>query len=156
MRKEWNVQIDEQMYKVDLKGAKLTVNGEELRLKDYQKSSGLIQVEYEIPIGSKQAILILKSVGEPVLAIDNKNCATGEEFTPIELPKWAYVFIALHCFNFLNGAVGIVLAAVGIVLAVIIACNTKMSIAVKVLLELAVFILALLGIIGIALLIRGF
>ena len=52
MGKLWNVKIDEQMYNLELKGKKLLVNGEDIKLKKYRKKTGLIHEEYEFPLGS--------------------------------------------------------------------------------------------------------
>lgn len=115
MSKQWNVKIDEQSYDVALKNAnKLMINGEELKLKAYKKKTGLVHTEYEVPVGTKTALLIIRSMGTPQLIIDNKDCATGEDYVPVKLPKWAYIFIVLHCINVLNGALGIFLAIAGV------------------------------------------
>ena len=37
MGKLWNVKIDEQMYNLELKGKKLLVNGEDIKLKKYMR-----------------------------------------------------------------------------------------------------------------------
>lgn len=106
MKKTWEVKIDEQMHKVELNNQKLVVDGEKLKLRKFKKKSGLIHEEYEIPVGSKNALLVLKNMSTPQLVIDGLDCATGEEYVPVKLPKWAYVFIVLHFINFLNGALG--------------------------------------------------
>ncbi|MBO5057754.1 MAG: hypothetical protein J6C64_15555 [Lachnospiraceae bacterium] len=142
MSKQWNVKIDEQSYDVALKGSyKLLVNGEELKLRKYKKKTGLVHTEYEVPVGTKTALLIVRSMGTPQLVIDNKDCATGEDYVPVKLPVWAYIFIVLHCINILNGVLGVFLAAAGVTITTSLSCNKKMNIAVRVILNLVVLIL---------------
>lgn len=142
MSKQWNVKIDEQSYDVALKGSyKLLVNGEELKLRKYKKKTGLVHTEYEVPVGTKTALLIVRSMGTPQLVIDNKDCATGEDYVPVKLPVWAYIFIVLHCINILNGVLGVFLAVAGVTITTSLSCNKKMNIAVRVILNLVVLIL---------------
>ena len=123
--KKWNVKIDERMYDIELKGRKLLVNGEVMKLGPYRKKTGLTHEEYEVPIGSKKALLVIRNLSAPVLAIDNRDCATGEEYVPVKMPGWSYVFVVLHCLNFFNGAIGALLAIIGIALTTSISCNRK-------------------------------
>lgn len=57
-------------------------------------------------MGAKTALLVIRSMSTPQLVIDNRDCATGEEYVPVKLPVWAYAFVVLHCINFINGAIG--------------------------------------------------
>lgn len=155
MSKNWNVKIDEQMYNLELKGKKLTINGETLKLNKYKKKTGLIHEEYEVPVGSKTALLVIRSMSAPQLVIDNKDCATGEEYVPIKLPVWSYVFVVLHCINFINGGIGWIMAVIGIALTTSVSCNKKFSVIVKVLLDLAILVLAYAVVFGVAFLVSG-
>lgn len=155
MSKNWNVKIDDQMYNLELKGKKLTINGETLKLNKYKKKTGLIHEEYEVPVGSKTALLVIRSMSAPQLVIDNKDCATGEEYVPIKLPVWSYVFVVLHCINFINGAIGWAMAVIGIALTTSVSCNKKFSVIVKVLLDLAILVLAYAVVFGVAFLVSG-
>lgn len=150
MKKDWNVKIDDQMYEVKLVNKKIIVNGETLNKTEYKKKANLISDEYEFSIGSKTALLIMKNMTAPQLVIDNKDCATGEEYVPVKLPKWSYIFIALHLINFLNGALGALLAIMGIALTTSISNNRKMNTMVRVLLDLAILALAFVLTFGIA------
>ncbi len=155
MGKLWNVKIDEQMYNLELKGKKLLVNGEDIKLKKYRKKTGLIHEEYEFPLGSKTAFLDLRNMNSSVLVIDNKNCDTGEEYVQIKTPGWAYIFVVLHCLNFLNGALGAAFAVIGIMLTVSISSNRKMNVVVRVLLDLAILVVAVIAIFAVALMLTG-
>lgn len=155
MGKLWNVKIDEKMYNVELKGRKLLVNGEDIKLKKYRKKTGLVHEEYEFPLGSKTAFLDLRGMNGSVLVIDNKNCATGEEYVPVKMPKWAYIFVVLHCLNFLNGALGAAMAVIGIMLTASISSNKRMNVVLRVLLDLVVLVVAIIAIFSIALMLAG-
>lgn len=155
MKKSWNVKIDDTMYQVDLNNRKVKINGELLKLKGYKKKTGLVTEEYEIPVGSKTALLVIKTMSAPQLVIDNKDCATGEDYVPTKLPGWAYVFVVLHCVNFLNGAIGCLLAVIGVVVTTSISCNRKLNVMVRVLLNLVVLILFFALVFGVAFLVAG-
>lgn len=155
MSKKWDVKIDEQMYNLELKGKKLVINGETLKLKKYKKKTGLVHEEYEVPVGPKMATLVIKSMSAPQLVIDNRDCVTGEEYVPIKLPKWSYVFVVLHCVNFLNGALGCIMVVIGVALTTSVSCNRKMSIAIRVLLDIALVVISYAIVFGVAFLIAG-
>lgn len=151
MGKEWNVKIDDRMYNIKVKGRQLKVNGENIKLRKYRKKTGLVHEEYEIPVGSKKALLVLRNMGGTVLVIDNKDCATGEEYVPVKIPGWAYIFIALHCVSFIGGALGAFLAVVGITLTASVSSNKKMSVFIRVILDFVILVLAALMVIAIGL-----
>lgn len=155
MKKTWNVKIDEQMYNVELKNKKLIVNGESLKLKNFKKKTGLVHEEYEIMLGEKPALLVIKTVSAPQLVVDNVDCATGEEYVPIKLPKWSYIFIILHFVNFLNGALGCLIGVFGIAATTSISCNRKMNVVIRVLLDVVVLVLAFALTFGIAFAVAG-
>lgn len=155
MKKEWNVKIDDQMYTVSLKGRKVTVNNEVLKLYKYKKKSGLVHEEYEIPIGAKTGLIVIKNMSAPQLVIDGRDCATGEEYEPIKIPKWAYIFVVLHFVNFLNGALGVVLAIIGLSLTVSVSCNKKMNVGIRILLDIGILVASIALVFGIAYLVAG-
>ena len=143
------------MHTIELKNRNLFINGEKYKLGKFKKKSGLVHEEYEFPVGPKNALLVLKNLSAPQLVIDNKDCATGEEYVPIKLPKWSYIFIILHFVNFLNGALGCLIAIIGIALTTGIVCNTKMNTAVRIILSFVVLALAVMITFGIALMVAG-
>ena len=155
MSKKWDVKIDEQMYNVELSGKKLKVNGEVLKLKQYRKKMGLIHEEYEVPVGSKKALLVIRSMGTPQLVIDNRDCATGEEYVPVKIPGWAYVFVVLHCINLINGAIGWLMVVVGLTLTTSVSANRKLNTALRIVLDLVILVLAYVVVFGVAFLAAG-
>ena len=129
MSQKWNVTVDGEGYEVKyINNKKIIVNDEELRLKDYQKNLTMTTTEYEIPLGSHKAILIVGSLNRARLIMDGVDCGSEETQTPeaaqtlesaqtlgtAVLPKWAYIFVILHCVNFLNGLSGCAMAILGI------------------------------------------
>lgn len=149
MGKIWNVRIDEQEYRIELmdKG-RVTVNGSELMLKKCKRQAHTAYTEYEIQLGSKTARLVLLSMGEAQLIIDNKDYETGEAYVPPKMPWWAYIFIILHGCMFavgiagyaIGGAIGGACIGVAIVLTMSISCNNKKSVAERVILNIVVFV----------------
>lgn len=141
MGKTWNVMVDGIGFYVELMNKKqFAVNGAVYNLKDYRRKTNSIQAEYEIPVGHKSALLVIRSMGQPCLVIDNRDCETGEEYVPFKLPAWAYIFIVLHFINFRNGAIGGAMAAVGMIATASVSANRKMNIAVRILIVIAILI----------------
>lgn len=152
MAKMWNVKVDERPYTIKLSGGKVIINDEKLKLKEYLKKRGWLQMQYEIPVGSKWALLVLGSyVGGNKLVIDGKDCATGEEYVPLKIPKWAYIFMALQFLNFMNGALGVLMAFVGISATAAVSSNQKMNVVVRILLDVVILIAVYAVIFGLAL-----
>ncbi len=146
----WNVVVDGRNYDIKQKSNSLVINGNKTKLKDLMsKKDGIYRV-YQVPIGSKTAQFYVNSwVGGTKLAMDGVDCATGESFTPPKLPIWAYLFMGIHCLNFVNGALGALLAIVGIMATISISCNTKMSVVVRILLDVAMVAVCAIVIIGV-------
>ena len=147
MGKTWNVRIDEQEYYIELMNkGRVAVNGSELLLKDCKRKSGAAYSEYEIQLGSKSAQLVLLSMGDAQLVIDNKNCETGEEYVPPKMPLWAYIFLILQICMYplgltglvMGGAIGGAFIGVAIVFAMSISSNRKKSTAERVILNIVV------------------
>lgn len=153
--KAWDVIVNDQPYRVELKGNSVVVNGAKKKLKDLKKVRKMHYGSWEIPLGDARATLYgsgwLTGVKQR-LVINGRDASTGEEFQPVEkIPAWAYIFIVLHAVNLINGAIGACLAVVGITATISIASNEKFPLAVKLLLSLALLVLAVLAIIGLAL-----
>lgn len=151
MGKVWNVNVDGIAYTVQLKGTKVLVNQEAKKLKECVIKKGWFQTEYEVNVGSKKALLVISSlIGGTKLVIDGKDCATGEEYVANNIPKWAYVFMVLHLINFMNGALGVIIAIVGCSITAAVSSNKKFNMLIKILLDFVVLILAYVLIFGIA------
>lgn len=154
--KPWNIIVNEISYKIRLGGNNVIVNDEKIKLKSLNcRREGMFRI-YELPVGEKKAELHRNAwVGGTVLVMDGKDCATGEDFVPANLPKWAYIFIVLHCFNLMNGALGGILAVLCVSATISISSNPRFHTAFKVLLNICIVILSVAVIFGIALLIAS-
>ena len=152
----WSVVVDGQVHQVKTKGSSLVVDGEKTKLKNLTSHKEGIYKVYQVPIGGKTAQFYVNSwVGGMKLAMDGIDCATGAAFTPPEMPKWAYVFMVLHCVNFINGALGALLAIAGVAATISISCNTKMPVIVRVLLDIVLVFVSVAIIFGIAIAAAG-
>lgn len=135
--------VDGKNYEIKQKSYSLAINGEKTKLKDLMSKKDGIYKVYEVPLGSKKAQYYVNTwVGGAKLAMDGLDCATGQPFTPPKLPKWAYLFMGLHCLNFLNGAVGILLAFLGIMATISISSNTNMPVVARILLDILLVIVS--------------
>lgn len=154
--KAWDVVVDGNRYEVKPKGNKLLINGKKVKLKELMsRKEGMFRI-YQVPVGGKEASLYVNNwVGGMKLAMDGIDCATGAPFTPPVLPKWAYVFMVLHCVNFINGALGALLAIAGVAATISISCNTKMPVIVRVLLDIVLVFVSVAIIFGIAIAAAG-
>lgn len=123
MSQKWNVTVDGEGYEIKyINNKKIIVNDKELRLKDYQKNLTMTTTEYEIPLGSQKALLIVGSLNRAQLIMNGVDCGSEETRAPESaqtleaavLPKWTYIFVILHCVNFVNGLSGCAMAIIGI------------------------------------------
>lgn len=155
--KPWNVVVDGVQYEIRAKGGGLVVNGEKNKLKNLMsKKDGMWRI-YELPLGPKKAEYYINSwVGGAKLVMDGVDCATGKPFTASKLPKWAYIFmIGFLALAAMGGALGILIAAVGVMATISVSCNDNFSLPVKLLLNLGLLVLAWVVDLGIAIVIAG-
>ena len=151
MGKTWNVMVDGIGQYVELKNNKqAVVNGAVYNLKEHRKKTGMLQTEYEIPVGYRNALLIIRSMAQPCLVIDNRDCETGEEYVPLKMPAWAWLFIVLHFINFRNGAIGGAMGAMGMIATASVSANRKMNIVVRILIDIGILIGTYAVVIGVA------
>lgn len=150
--KKWDILVDGKAYKIKAGGSKVIVNDEKIKLKSLNnRREGMFRV-YELPVGDKTAELHINTLlGKVVLVMDGKDCATGEQFVPVKIPKWSYVFLALHGLNLVNGAVGAGLAILGIGATISVSSNPRFSTAFKVLLNIGMVILSAAAVWGVTL-----
>lgn len=143
MGRKWNVTVDGEAYDIEyINNKKIFVNGSELRLRDYQTNMTMTTTEHEIPLGNKKACLIVRSFNDAQLMIDGMDCASGKAFEPARAPKWAGIFMLLHCVNIVNGLSGCATAILGIGLTGMISSHTRLGASQKVVLNLVVLLLA--------------
>ena len=154
--KAWDVTVDGIGYRVEFRNSRqIHVNGAVYNLKDYRVKTGMMQTDYEIPLGFRKALFIVRSLSEPRLVVNHIACATGEEYVPIKTPIWAYIFLALHLPNFLNGAIGGGMCAVGMMITASVSSNRKLNLAVKIIICLAALVGAYAVVYGAAFTLAG-
>ncbi len=107
----WNVVVDDVTYYVKMVGNKISVNNSEpIKYTKLAKAIGQGKgANYEVPVGSKFAILRISSYSGPVLTLDGKDCSTGEVYQEQKAPWWVWIFVILHAVSFfvlLGGAIG--------------------------------------------------
>ncbi len=154
--KAWEVVVDGEKYTIKPKGGKLVINDEKVKLKSLMsRKEGLFRV-YEVPVGAKKAQLYVNNwVGGTRLAMDGLDCATGKPFTPPKMPVWGYIFMIIHCINFMNGAVGALMAIAGVAATIAVTTNTKLPLAARILLDIVLVVLFYIVVFGIAIAASG-
>lgn len=156
MNRIWKIKVASEEYTIQLKNSIVLINEEIYKLRTLIHKKSFLNNEYELPIGEKKALLVTGSSFtflEPELVIDGFNYTTGTPYEPRVLPKWAYLFIVLHALNLGNGAVGALLAVMGIHLTVSISADPRKTQSVKLLLNIGVYLFAVAAIFGIAFLV---
>lgn len=135
--KVWNIDVEGIPYKIEFEKNKVIINnGTPLKLKQLKKLSGsTVETNYELPIENGDVVLHIRT-SELILSYRNRDCETGEEYVPMTIPGWAWVFVVLHALNFfllLGGAVGGAIQGGVICLMLSISANPKKATGVKVL-----------------------
>ena len=157
MNQKWNVAVDGEEYEIKyINNKKIIVNDKELRLKDYQKNLSMTTTEYEIPLGSQKALLIVGSLNRAQLIMNGVDCGSEEAHAPESaqapetavLPKWAYIFVILHCVNFVNGLSGCAMAILGIGSIKLINDSRKLSERQEIMVDLIILLLLYAGTFG--------
>lgn len=142
----WNFEVQGIPYKIELKKNKVSINrAEPVALKNFKRKSNFIETNYSMMLGGKEAILHMRQFGAPVLSYEGRDCATGEEYIPVKVPGWTWVFIVLHAIDFfflIGGAVGGMLQFLIAAAMATVASNTKMSTGVRVLACLGIWLVS--------------
>ncbi len=129
--KVWNIYVEGNPYKVELVKNKIAINdGTPLKLTQLKKlKSNTVEANYELPIESGDVVLHIRG-SEYLLSYRNRDCETGEEYIPMTIPKWVWIFVVLHALNFgllLGGAIGGAIQGGVICILLSIAANQKMG-----------------------------
>ncbi len=156
--KVWNVTVEEVPYKVTLVRNKISVNGSEpVRFTKLQKAVGEGKgSNYIVPLGNKNAILRVSSVGLVALTMDGIDCMTGKAYEAPKIPWWAWIHVVIHALGFfflIGGAIGGAIQGGVICLMLAIASDNKESDAHKIGVCTAILAVSLLAQFGLAYLI---
>ncbi|MCR5415870.1 MAG: hypothetical protein K6E79_03640 [Pseudobutyrivibrio sp.] len=137
----------------------VSVNGgPEMKLNTLKAPEGsFAEKVFNVPVGNGEyAKLCVKN--NQVLTYNGFNVETGEAYTPMELPKWAYVFVVLYVMNFflvIGGAIGGAISAGFAFLTATIASDRKMSTGLRVFLCILLYIGVTIGSLFIAIVLLG-
>ena len=133
----WNFEAQGIPYRVELKKNKVSVNGgDPVKLNKLSRKSTLLETGYSMTIEGKEAVIHIRQFGTPVLSYDGRDCTTGEEYIPVKVPGWVWVFIVLHAIDFfflIGGAIGAAVQILVIFWMATIASKTEKPTALRVL-----------------------
>ena len=139
-KKSWSVTTDEGTYSVDLKGSKVSINGNVQKLNQFAKKTHFVDTEYTIPLGNRTATLVIQSMAAPVLSYNGYDCATGQPWEYQKIPAWGWVFLILDIVSVLfSGWLWALIAL--LVTAVVI--RSKLNIGIKIVLCLLLVVAAI-------------
>lgn len=144
--KIWNFEVQGIPYKIELKKNMVSVNGAEpVKLNKLGRKSNLLETNYSMMIEGKEAVIHIRQFSAPVLSYDGRDCATGEEYIPVKIPGWVWVFVVLHALDFLfliGGAIGAAIQLLVIAALASVASNTKKSTGMRVLVCAGIWLLS--------------
>ena len=99
-------------------------------------------MEVDLPISGAHVMLV-SGLWSMELVVDGVMLRTGKPYTPIgKIPVWAYVVSALNLPQIMNGAVGGVLAVLGIFLTLRLSTSENLAPALRVLLSIAYLVVS--------------
>lgn len=134
----WNVIIDGRTYDIKYKDD-IYVNGRAITKLDIRRELNATK-DFQFSVGMKTAHLYKRPFAEPQLVIGGKDCATGENYEPQVLPKWSYIFLVLHLFNFKCGILGILLASAGLAATSAVSGNKKIPTVMRILFDVGILL----------------
>ena len=143
----WNIEVQGVPYKIELKKNRVSVNGREpVKLAKLKRSGSTWETNYSIPIeGEEEAVLHIRQFSAPILTYKDIDCSTGEQFVPLKVPAWVWIFVVLHAIDFflmIGGAIGGALQAFVICLMVSVSAKKEKSLASRVFTCLGIWLLS--------------
>ena len=125
--KTYHITLQGQDYTICLRSYSVEINGTRYKIRSLPARKLLfLTMEVDLPIS-----------GAPVML------RTGKPYTPIgKIPVWAYVVSALNLAQIMNGAVGGVLAVLGIFLTLRLSTSENLAPALRVLLSIAYLVVS--------------
>lgn len=155
--KRFNITVEDKTYDIRLRAYSVEINGTRYKLRKLPARKLLfLTMEIDLPIEGA-SVMLVSGLWSMDLVVNGVSVRTGKSYTPIgKVPVWGYVFSALNLFQIINGAIGGVLAVIGIYLTLRISTSEDIALPVRILLSAAylvlswvvVFLLALLLVAG--------
>lgn len=130
---------------VELNKNKISVDGEKpVNINKYKTNeSNMVESLFLLPSNGSDVVMLAVKGKVYTLLLNGKNVETGEEYQPVQIPKWIWVFYILFIVNFfvvMGGALGAVVQCLGASLCSTVAANSKMSTTAKVLACVGIYI----------------
>ena len=118
--KTYHITLQGQDYTICLRSYSVEINGTRYKIRSLPARKLLfLTMEVDLPISGAHVMLV-SGLWSMELVVDGVMLRTGKPYTPIgKIPVWAYVVSALNLAQIMNGAVGGVLAVLGIFLTTI-------------------------------------
>ena len=131
--KTYHITLQGQDYTICLRSYSVEINGTRYKIRSLPARKLLfLTMEVDLPIS-----------GAHVMLVSGLMLRTGKPYTPIgKIPVWAYVVSALNLAQIMNGAVGGVLAVLGIFLTLRLSTSENLAPALRVLLSIAYLVVS--------------
>ena len=137
--KTYHITLQGQDYTICLRSYSVEINGTRYKIRSLPARKLLfLTMEVDLPISGAHVMLVSME-----LVVDGVMLRTGKPYTPIgKIPVWAYVVSALNLAQIMNGAVGGVLAVLGIFLTLRLSTSENLAPALRVLLSIAYLVVS--------------
>lgn len=149
--KTWDITVNGINYHIDYKWRKVYINDEVYKFSNLKSSNkAFLFYEFYLPIPNAEVMLITGAASIQLI-VDGKNAKTGREYhLRGELPKWSWIFIAIHLINLTNGFFGYLSCIVGCYMTVYISSNKRLPTSARIFINLSILIVCYLLIFSIA------
>ena len=133
--KTYHITLQGQDYTICLRSYSVEINGTRYKIRTLPARKLLfLTMEVDLPVSGLWSM---------ELVVDGVMLRTGKPYTPIgKIPVWAYVVSALNLAQIMNGAVGGVLAVLGIFLTLRLSTSENLAPALRVLLSIAYLVVS--------------
>ena len=141
--KTYHITLQGQDYTICLRSYSVEINGTRYKIRSLPARNLLfLTMEVDLPISGAHVMLVF-GLWSMELVVDGVMLRTGKPYTPIgKIPVWAYVVSALNLAQIMNGAVGGVLAVLGIFLTLRLSTSENLAPALRVLLSIAYLVVS--------------
>lgn len=147
----WNVQIDGVQYLVEyMKGSIFINGGEAFKLRSLERTGTLRkdkQLSYTVPLAGKELNLVISAVSGISLIMDGMDLETYPDGAGAnqKAPAWIVVFYVLYFIEYwgiMGGAIGGLLLGTAAVVTFMVAKSEKLSTGVKLVICIALYVVA--------------
>lgn len=142
MRK-YNITVQDKTYDIRLRASSVEINGTRYKIRKLPARKLLfLTMEVDLPIEGA-SVMLVSGLWSMDLVVNGVSARTGKSYTPIgKVPVWGYVLSALNLVQIINGAIGGVLAVIGIYLTLRISTSEETALPVRILVSVAYLVLS--------------